>query len=383
MADLKKSVSPEHLRVARIEVTNDAELRALFQQTGVENRSEEWLTDNLAVRLSARWGGRDFETASEVAAILAHEYFDHPDKPLALVDAQGQVVQRFGEEDIYQPVPVARESGAMAQPLPRLRPEIEGELVTRLHNREREVAGLAVMASRVGQTALQREDGDRRLDFLTGAGRERILEELPGTLRERLFGAWRGDRAAQRPEGSLALELLARVQDRPLERAMAEVFDQPVRMMISLRDLQSANLRVDVAGRIVDMILGDWTRTVGTLCMAYMNSRAVATEPLEELVRWPCRAWVAPAEIAVRVRRLAPERRVIAVPVWGPLVQVMAQTVTVVPDFDRLDIQRVEYNDRWAINVTAPLRVWWEDHTPLAAFVIDRPDPEVYGELLR
>jgi hypothetical protein len=382
MTDLKRGVSPEHLRVARIEVSNDPDLQALFRQAREDNRPEAWLADNLAVRLSARWGGKDFDIAAEVAALLARETYDFPDKPLAIVDDQGLVVQRFGEEDVYQPAAVARESGSMVQPFPRLRPEIEAELVTRHHDRAREQAGLVTMAERAGQTALQREDGDRRFDLFTYAGRERILEEFPAMLRQRLFGR-RGERASERFEGLSSLEVLARVMDRPPEGKVAQVFDQPIRHTVLLRDLQAVNLRSSIHDRLVEAVMGEWARTIGTLYMSFMNSRAVVSGGLEEHARWPCRAWVAPAEIAVTLRRLAPERRVIAVPFWGPLVQVMAQSTTVVPDFERLEVSRVEYNDRWAISVRAPLRVWWEEHNHLAAFIVDRPDPEGYAEVVR
>jgi hypothetical protein len=370
MTDLKRAVSPEHLRVARIEVSGDPSLQALFIRARDENLEESWLADNLAVRLSARWGGTDFEIATEVAAVLAHEVYEFPDKPLAIVDRQGTVIGRYSPNDVYQPVPVARESGNMVEPLPRLRPEIEGALVTRVHNLAREEAGLEAMTARVGQTAIQREDGDQRFDLYTWGGRQRILEEFPARLRERVI-----------ENRSTHLELLSLIQDVAPVGVMATTFNTPIQLIISLRDLQAVNLRSSIHNRIVDAVVGEWTRFIGTL---YMTSpiNSVTTETLETLANLPCRAWVAPAELAVPLRRLAPDQRVLAVPHWGPVVRVTTRSTIVRPDFERLQIDRFEYNDRWVLNILAPLQVWWAALGGLTSYVITRPPPDGYTEVV-
>lgn len=259
----------------------------------------------------------------------------------------------------------------MVQPLPRLRPEIEASIIAGHHNRARESVGVEAAIARAGQTALQREEGDRRFDLHTHTGRERILDEIPALLQERFRG-----------EPTL-LEVLARYGTPPEPTPPVQVFDSPTRIFISLRDLQAHNLRSSVHDRIVESILSEWARTVGVAYMAAMATRATVGPTMAEAIETPCRAWVAPAEIAVALRRLDPGLRVIAVPTWGPLVRVDRQSALVSPDFGRLEIRRMEYNDRWAISITAPLRFWWTPERGLAAFHVDRPSPEGLAEVVR
>jgi hypothetical protein len=162
---------------ARQACAADPELGKLF----VEPPSAEWLADNLSVRLSARWGGRDFGLAWEVSLHLADEFFKTREAPVLVTDrTTGETIASLPADAIWTPDPVVRESGNLVRPSPRLRPEIEAELVLRQHDQARE------------QMALRRDEYARHpnKDILTHTGRQTMAEKAyaaaTGLLRETL-----------------------------------------------------------------------------------------------------------------------------------------------------------------------------------------------------
>jgi hypothetical protein len=391
MTDLQRGPSPEHLRNARILISREPELQDLFTKAKTENRDAEWLADNLAVRISARWGGQDFDQALAVSNTLATEFFLNPDKGIAVIDNQtGEILGSFGPEDVYVPAALPRESGSMAQPLPRLRPEIEAALVLKKHDHARETAGLEAMLAKTTQTDLQREEGDRRLEFMTAQGRTSILEAVPGLIRTRLFEK---GRAGMRPENLTALEMIARVLAKePKDKVLKDpTFLQAETVItLSLQDKQTSNLHHSYHERIVGAILSDWARLVGSLYVARWAKAAPTAglvmeedTSLEDLAGRACMAWVAPAEIATRLQRMS-NARVVAVPAWGPVIALIARSVTLVPELDQMEIKQIEYNDRWVIRVTTPLRVLWEPHDHFTGIRVTSPEvPEVNAEIVR
>lgn len=186
MTDIRAPLPPEVLVRARQEIADNPELRGLFS----DPPDRDWLADNLAVRLSARWGGKDFGTAWEASLYLADEYFQNRATPIVVADrTTGEAIAHLPAEAVWQPAPVPRESGNLVQPLPRLRPDVEAALVVAHHDQARERAELARRAelgSRVRDTSI-----------LTARGRDNILqrafeaarEEFAGKLQERLHGA--------------------------------------------------------------------------------------------------------------------------------------------------------------------------------------------------
>lgn len=386
MSNIQKGPDPELVRNARVLISNDAELQGLFSQALKDGHDSEWLTDNLGIRLSARWGAHDFDAAMAVAAVLASEFFTDTERGIAIIDNRtGEAIGRFGPEDVYVPAVVPRESGSMAQPLPRLRPEIAAELVLKAHNTERESNTVDTLLAKTPQTALQRDEGDRRLHVLTQRGRGQILDEIPDLLSDRLFN--KTARTAMRSENLSAFETLARVVKKPPSgEGVRLLVETQIRM--PLADLQTTNLHYSVHERILSSILGDWARFLGQLYVTRAVDPAWGlalpeTVPLESLAQHPCLCWVAPQDVAVRFQALTRDRRVIAVPEWGPLVEVIARSVTVVPDISSMDIKQVEYNDRWAVSVVTPLTLWWEPSNHFTPRYVERPQATGRAEPVR
>jgi len=166
MTDIITQAKPDSQALvrARQACAADEDLRKLF----VDPPSVAWLADNLSVRLSARWGGRDFGLAWEVSLYLADEFFQTKVAPVIVTDREtGAAIANLPADVIWTPEPVARESGRLVQPRPRLRPDIEAELIVRQHDQARE------------QMAL-RQDGYARhpnKGILTRAGRQTMADK--------------------------------------------------------------------------------------------------------------------------------------------------------------------------------------------------------------
>lgn len=177
----------ESLLQARADVHRSKDLQAVFQQAREEEHPIGWLADNLTVRLAGIWG-TDLAEAAEAARYLADE-FDQLGEGIFVVSSEtGKVIAKLDESDIYQPAPVPRESGEMAQPLSRIEPGLEAQIITWVFEKEREERITALLRERAHQTALLRQEGDRRLWVATRKGRTRMAEVLsqdhPKTLLE-------------------------------------------------------------------------------------------------------------------------------------------------------------------------------------------------------
>lgn len=186
MTDIITRAKPDaaSLKEARRLIASEAELRGLFEEAP---ESVEWLADNLAVRLSARWGGKDFGIAWEVALYLADEFFQTKSTPVTVTDKEtGDVVARLPEDAVWQPAQVARQSGNLVQPPPRLRPDIEAALVVGHHDRARErlaVHSEGYQRASEGQKAILTTEG--RLNT-SNAAFEAAMRALPEHAAARL-----------------------------------------------------------------------------------------------------------------------------------------------------------------------------------------------------
>lgn len=173
--------APGVLVAARGVVERNALIRAAFIRARQEKLGADWLARELAPELT-----RVLEAspvASMAAAMyLADEFTQLGDLMLVIDPGTGRAIASFTEADLWVPPPVPREGGVMAQPLPRLRPALEGFLISYLFDQARDSQLLArVQASYPGTTALC-EDGDPRQRAITRAGRA----DMVGVLRDRL-----------------------------------------------------------------------------------------------------------------------------------------------------------------------------------------------------
>lgn len=182
------------LIAARGVIQRSPAIQAVFVQAKAEGWSEDRLADVLEGQLGASLEGTPAEVR-QAALYLAAEHLQFGDALLLVSRETGRAIARVTDEDIWQPPMVPRESGGMAKPLPRLRPELEGFLYQCVHDHDREARLATDLAVRTQQTAFLAEEGDRRLLISTREGRrvieneirargEQILEGTTGIVRD-------------------------------------------------------------------------------------------------------------------------------------------------------------------------------------------------------
>jgi hypothetical protein len=165
------------LLAVRFEVQRNGALQALFVQARKEGWSTTQLVDAALPLLEAKLSAST-EELRQAATYLADEYFQIGDAMLLIDRRTGKALVKITEEDIWQGPEVRRESGALAKPLPRLRPELEGMLVQWVFDRERDSGVEAALAARPGQTAFLAEEGNPRLRAATQEGRQAIVRDV-------------------------------------------------------------------------------------------------------------------------------------------------------------------------------------------------------------
>jgi hypothetical protein len=184
---------PDWLLQARADVRSDKDLQAVFIQAKAEDKSPNWLADQVSTRLMARWEGESPDQAAEAALFLADEYFQVAEG-IHIVSAEtGRIIATVSEDDIYQPAMVPREGGGMATPLPRLDPNLEAFITTWTFEEGREKRILATLVER-GHRAIAFDDP--RLHPATRGGRSQIVRDVAEMTPEALLQGLGGTSAA-------------------------------------------------------------------------------------------------------------------------------------------------------------------------------------------
>ncbi len=269
------------LLAARHEIKRSPKLQALFSKARKEHWPATQLAEEAAPVLGALLEGSEAEMR-EVALYLADEYEQVGDAVLIVSTVTGKAIAKITDADIWQPAKVPRHSGNLAKPLPRLRPDLEGFLVQWVFDQDREQRLLATIAEKVPQTALVREEGDRRLQPLTRAGRASLVQELGDalpTILEAVQGASRAflDRFELRSEPPTSAKL------NPLLKCTA--FG---RVVTPIADPKTFNLRYDRLGAMAAQMGTSWVREMArTLALGSSeNERVRVTWPFDTPGLW-------------------------------------------------------------------------------------------------
>lgn len=179
VSTLARPVS-ETLLAARTAIRVTPALQAIFAQA----RAENWTAGRLADRLSVTLPEYliDPQDLWDTCLYLADEFVQLGTHTLLISAQTGKALARFTDADIYLPPPVSRESGRLAQPLPRLRPDLEGLIVQWQFDRAQDQRTVETLAQRLPTTELLAQEGDPRLLRATLDGRKRIVETLSQDL---------------------------------------------------------------------------------------------------------------------------------------------------------------------------------------------------------
>lgn len=370
--------STDFLLQARADVQRDPELQALFRQfqehrlnVGYEvpeqkDEAIEALGDQLASRLAGLWGG-NFTEALEAARYLADEYSQIGEGILIVSSQTGKVIAKLDEKDLYQPAPVPRESGGLALPLPRIEPGLEAMIVSWVFEKGREERIETLLAERAEQTALLREEGDRRLWIATRKGRAALAHSLsedhPMTLLSRSGGTAGSflrhfDLALQPPESSQATRAFYR-----LETTMA----------LRVHDPLTTNLRYDRLGSMRGVVVQGWVRDLGRQIAEDAHRRIPLPRVIqaEEITKsWiqTSETWVADPDVLLAFLKVG--RGIPVLPVNGaPTIGLKGKLGTiVVPEI--FEVQNREIFGRWEVLATLDVQVYIPDWTQVTVAVI-------------
>lgn len=366
--------SARSLLQARAEVQRDHDLQGLFQQfhpqlaqafenPGQRNLVIEAFADQITARLTGLWGG-DLAEALESARYLADEFAQLGEGIHIVSSETGKVIAKLDEKDLYQPAPVLRESGELVQPLPRIEPGMEAMIVSWVFEKGREERILAILTERAHQTALLREEGDRRLWIATRSGRARLAQSLgedhPKTLLDRTGGTAGAflrhfDLVLTPPEG-------CRGQRYHLEATMA----------LRVNDPLTTNLSYDRLGSMRGVLAQSWVRVLAKeLAATWHHSLPLGARPVDisdftpQMLR-TCETWVADPEVMLQFLRILPKATIL--PANGAPTLGLKGKVGILVLPEKFDLRNREVFGRWEVCASLDVDVYipdWSVLTPV------------------
>ena len=392
---------------ARQAINAEPILSNLFVKAREDNWETKRLADSLAVRLSAHWGGIDFDLALNVARVLAHEFVDAPKNTAVSLVASDGGIQHLGAESLWQPGLVPRENGNLAQPLTRLRPEIEAQLMHQVAEQSRETGIVAEAAQDLAQTSYLLEEGDPRLHVLTRQGRKNILEGFIARLQTAI-------------QGHTLLQTLTAIQsaEQPLRRTHALAPARSQRQLVTsqdlttplcgpldgttltiqtvtnigLHDLRGSNLHFDHAEHIVQAVLSAWVRQICSatiknvpprLPLDYPNDRAIpVTEIIQHAAGRPYYLALAPTGIHRELVQASVP--VICLPEASRVYLLYEPVADLTVDLNSVRTTCLEFHDRVRYCTVATLNLHWRENVAMYAFQCTPPGSDVFvAEILR
>jgi len=287
---------PQSLLAARTAIQSSPKLQDIFKKAKAEKWTPDALADALFVNLPEYL--ESSENLWDISLYLADEYLQYGDKVLLVSTETGRAIWQITEDDIYIPEPVRREgSDTLAQPLPRLRPDLEGFLINWQFIESRDQQILQTLAKRLSSSAIQVRENDKRLLRATRKGRKHLAEvveeELPILLP---------------PKAGIAKEffdlcvLETSLKDIPKdfrslppEKAIANVVTQ-------VGDALSFNLRQDPFTTIKHQIMYQWVRCIARTLANYKEPESCKINEASVLDTLPPSFWISTPNTAMALR---------------------------------------------------------------------------------
>lgn len=331
---------PQTLLAARTTIRVRPDLQDLFKKARAEKWTSDALADALFICLPEYL--ESTENLWDTALYLADEFFQFGDQVLLVSTETGKAICKITEDDIYIPAPTRREGQkGLAQPLPRLKPDLEGFLINWQFTESRDQQILQTLTKRVPSSELLVQEGDNRLLRATRTGRKRLAEivreELPlllppkvGIAKEFFDLCYFEPSSENDPTD---LESLSP------ERAIAKV-------VVPVVDPLAFNLQQDPLTTIKHQIMYQWVRAIARSLANFVNNKVQALEAsvLESL---PPSFWITTPNTAMALRG----KKVLSVldvptvflhPWEAPIIYLWIRS-------DSYNCQSYELLDRWEI----------------------------------
>lgn len=354
------------LLAARTVVQNTPEVQALFLEARERGASSESLADVLHVvmpdHLEGDWSS---EEIWDICLYLADEYTQLGSCMLLVSSETGQAIARVSDDDIYLPQPVQRQDGSLAQPLPRLKPELEGQIVQWQFDEHRDQKVLVDLQAKVARLGLF-DDGKVQLLKATKRGRrelaDRVRTELSGILSE-LIGL----------PGRFAAFCQVVEQVPEYAKGWHRVeFETLATVVTQVSDPYSLNLCFNPHTILKRQIGCQWIRSLAELAALQATGDPIPLT-LAESAKVSSGVWVAEPHVAMLVRGLAVPGVPTARAYLSPLIYLEA------PIYDS---QSRELLDRWEVAAKLQCAVYINlDGIQLYNFT-DLPEEDPYTEVV-
>lgn len=302
----------------------------------------------------------------ETCQYLADEFMQQKDAILLVSPETGKAFARITEADMYVPAPVARETGTLAQPLSRLRPDLESAIVQWQFGKGHEAQLLQKLAHRTN-TDFLRQEGDPRLDRITRSGRKHIVEQLKEDLPHLL-----------EQQGGISKEFWNLCEPRTAEE-MPELHNKVLvwaHVVIPIVDPLTSNLSYDPYLGLKRQVGGQWIRAIAKEVARVTKTMRSPTSVLGPL---PESFWIAEPSVAAALRG----KRCLAVP-GAKTIHLDTKTTPVVVSIqpNSYHCATREFLGRWEISASVEV---WIHVDPKAVTVYqmnDVPEDEIIAEVL-
>jgi hypothetical protein len=341
-------------------VQRTPEIQAIFTRA----RTEGWDAAKLALELGEPFQREldvnDPQKAFQVAEYLADEYLQMGDTMLLISRHTGKAIGRITDDDVWVPAPVPREDGSMAQPLPRLRPELEAFLVHWHFEKDRERQITDELAPTLHPTDLVKEQGDARLLPVTRAGRTTLVSQLKDKLPSLLtstggslgrFLSHFDIREDDPPKGS---------PYEPLLRCTAIG-----RTVTAIQDMKAMNLHFNRLGGLCAHTGNAWAREIArTLAIAAKEHFSPLPQSLSNFEPKDIKAavWVGDPDTVdalVKLRGLFSYTSSTVVPVeHAPTIAVLGKAGVIVINPASYECQGRELFSRWEVAARLEYTLW-------------------------
>ena len=305
-------------------------------------------------------------------------------------------MQHYRAEDLWQPNLVPRENGDLAQPLPRLRPEIEAVHTHAVAEVARETDIVTAASATLPQTDFVAEHGDPRLNLLTRQGREHMREELGINIQMAMRRYTLLQSLTECAQGTSTAPLLGTASMYLMGKEITEssqLFSIQTTTTFDLHDTRTTNLQFDHSGILTQSVLTDWVRHI---CQRAVQSIApvetvdhIGADPLTILDVVAHAKTTAPYLVLVptlaREEFMRANLPVLCLPEISLIYCLYNPVADLIVDFRTLRTTRVEFHDRVRYITTATLALTYRDNANIRAYncVIPVSSEAVIAELVR
>jgi hypothetical protein len=340
--------SAAHLLRARGDLQRNEGLASLFIDATAKGWDQTELTWQLKVALQALWLDAD---PSEAAEYLVAEYYQLGEGVHVVSTDTGRVLAVLDPEtDTYQPALVPREHGGLAQPLRRIRPDLEAALILWGHTKEREEAAVAKLAAQGHQTALLRDLGDPRLLVATRKGRQQIVNEMTTHDPKTLLQACGGTAAAFLGRFLLVAEAPEDVSNLNCVKGIVSS-----KSVTRIQDQLTVNLQHNRAGTLRGALIQGWVREIARK-LSEAVSEGAPVQDIDTLHHLEPNLWILPPELVGPFRKIAP---VTALPVEGACPTGISGNVGYLVIPHEFQAKSLERFDRWEAVSELAFELWF------------------------